>query len=227
MISGPLPCDLSPRDDGVHVVPLLRHKGRGYMAAQRSGIARRSGVRGLPSILRTVSSGCVGIGMMPSAAALAGLPISGGAGPNPRLETPGAGTTAVPKGLAQPPPGAGPAQSGNLPGTGKHPVGQLDSVSAQIANLLPMANPGLEQVVGGVYVGDGRPPVPPKLAAKIRRWEFVDMGELLTEFWSGPKEDEPTSRRPATGRRSRKVTDILTWGAVLLHIRQCPGSSKP
>ena len=180
--------------------------------AQRSGIARRSGVRGLPSILRTVSSGCVGIGMMPLAAALAGLPISDGPGPNPRLEPPGPGTTAVPQGLSQSPLGAGPAQSGNLPGTGKLPMEQLDSVSAQIANLLSMANPGLEQVVGGVYVGDGRPPVPPKLAAKISRWEFVDMGELLPEFWSGLKEDEPTSRRRATGWRSRKVTDILTWG---------------
>ena len=41
----------------------------------------------------------------------------------------------------------------------------------------------------GAYVGDGMPPVPAKLAAKIWRWEFVEMGELLPEFWAGPKEE--------------------------------------
>ena len=60
-------------------------------------------------------------------------------------------------------------------------------------------------------MGDGIPPVPPKLAAKIRRGEFVEMGELLPEFWSGPREDDSDTRREARARRSRKVTDIYTW----------------
>ena len=38
------------------------------------------------------------------------------------------------------------------------------SVSATLANLLPLANSELGHSAGGVYVGDGRPPVPYKLA---------------------------------------------------------------
>ena len=44
--------------------------------------------------------------------------------------------------------------------------------------------------IAGAYVDDGMPPVPAKLAAIIRRWEFVKIGELLPEFWAGPKEKE-------------------------------------
>ena len=51
--------------------------------------------------------------------------------------------------------------------------------------------------------------MPVKLAAKIRRGEFMDMGELLTEFWSTPNEDD--GQLEAKQRRSRKVTDIFTW----------------
>ena len=63
----------------------------------------------------------------------------------------------------------------------------------------------------GVYIGDGLPPVPPALAAKIRRGAFVDMGELLPEFWALSKEDDGNMRGEAKVRRSRKVTDIFTW----------------
>ena len=31
--------------------------------------------------------------------------------------------------------------------------------------------------------------MPPKLAAKILRWEYIEMAEMLPEFWSGPKSD--------------------------------------
>ena len=41
--------------------------------------------------------------------------------------------------------------------------------AAKLANLLPSANPALRAMSGGVYVGDGLPPVPGKLAAKIYR----------------------------------------------------------
>ena len=65
------------------------------------------------------------------------------------------------------------------------------------------------QSAEGVYVGEGTPPVPMRLAAKIRRGEFTDMGELLTEFWSTYHEEDP--KQEAKPRRSMKVTDIFTW----------------
>ena len=76
----------------------------------------------------------------------------------------------------------------------------------------PLPLPGGADVtvpMAGAYVGDGMPQVPAKLAAKIRRWEFVEMGELLPEFWAGPKEEEQS--KECRVRQGRKVTDICTW----------------
>ena len=39
----------------------------------------------------------------------------------------------------------------------------------------------------GIYVGEGMTPVQKKLADKIWRWEFVDMGELLPDSWTQGK----------------------------------------
>lgn len=74
--------------------------------------------------------------------------------------------------------------------------------------LLPLTGPTRSKPAEGVYVGDGSSPVPVRLAGKIRRGEYVDMGELLPEFWTGTREEEGDGAR---ARRSRKVTDILTW----------------
>ena len=58
----------------------------------------------------------------------------------------------------------------------------------------------------GVYVGEGLPPVPSKLAKKIRAGEYVDMEELLPEVWT-PEESEPDAKRRCT----KRITDIFTW----------------
>ena len=84
-------------------------------------------------------------------------------------------------------------------------------VSMVIGNLLPQANATLTLPSEGVYVGDGLPPVPPKLAKKIRRGDFVEMGELLPEFWSSWKEEDGESRKGLKPRKTRTVTDIHTW----------------
>ena len=52
------------------------------------------------------------------------------------------------------------------------------SVAAKLANLLPSANAELAPVSEGVYVGNGLPPVPAKLAAKIQKGEFVEMEDV-------------------------------------------------
>ena len=79
-----------------------------------------------------------------------------------------------------------------------------------IQNLLPLAHHSLQSPSKGVTLGDGIPPVPEKLAAKIRKGEFIEMGELLPEFWS-PRGDKGESGRETKGRQSRKVTDTFTW----------------
>ena len=62
--------------------------------------------------------------------------------------------------------------------------------------------------VGGICVGEGLPPVPEKLAARIRRGEFVEMCELLPEYWLAKEEDGVVK---AEKQRPRRVLDISTW----------------
>ncbi len=81
----------------------------------------------------------------------------------------------------------------------------VDPSSAMMRNLLPLAGSSLVLPSEGVYVGDGVPLVPQKLA---ERGGYVEMGELLPEFWSAPNEE---ARKEVKGCRTRKVTDIFTW----------------
>ncbi len=118
---------------------------------------------------------------------------------------------------------------GSLPLPGPLPTSQAEGLAssglntctaaAALCNLLPVT--GLWHTSAtdtGIYIGEGLPPVPTKLAEKIRKWEFVDMAELLPEFWGSPS----GARLEATGqpggtatlapqRRRRKVTDIVSW----------------
>ena len=52
------------------------------------------------------------------------------------------------------------------------------------ATVSVLAKAGEDQTLTGegVYVGKGLPPVPPKLAKKIRSGEFVEMEELLPKI---------------------------------------------
>ena len=68
--------------------------------------------------------------------------------------------------------------------------------------------------MAGVYVGESLPPVPPKLASKILRWEYIEMAEMLPEFWSGAKLEEEDSKRlpplpPSTGDRHIYMDSLL------------------
>ena len=133
---------------------------------------------------------------MPPPAALAGLPrITPPTTLAARIPLTSGGTLGTRLGTLPVPSLTSPSSSG-------------DSASA-ITNLLPMAHYSLHRSTEGVYVGDGIPPVPEKIAAKIRKGEFVEMGELLPEFWS-PREDGDSGRE-TKARRSRKVTDTFTW----------------
>ena len=83
-------------------------------------------------------------------------------------------------------------------------------------NLLSLGGFGAAGLVSseGVYIGEGLPPVPEKLATKIRAWKFVDMSEMLPEFWwqEAGKDDDTQSRSTTSQpRRRKKVTDITSW----------------
>ncbi len=64
------------------------------------------------------------------------------------------------------------------------------SRAAATLNLLPLASASPKLPATGTYIGDGMPPVPSQLTVKILWWEFVEMGELLLEFWAGHKDSE-------------------------------------
>jgi len=62
--------------------------------------------------------------------------------------------------------------------------------------------------VGGICVGEGLPPVPEKLAARIRWGEFIEMCELIPEYWLAKEEDGVVK---AERQQPRRVLDIFTW----------------
>ena len=88
------------------------------------------------------------------------------------------------------------------------------AAAAAFCNLLPFGGGGGTQGSTGIYIGEGLPPVPSKLADRIRKWEYIDMSELLPEYWGQmslkPAETLNGAQQP-TARRPRKVTEITSW----------------
>ena len=154
------------------------------------------------------------LGTMPPAEALQGMPVVSTAGPvsvslshvipfsgtpvmSPTVAPSVNPTTIIPCTIASTPP------PGNFGG------------ASMLCNLLPtVGQPSEGSLSAGIYVGEGLLPVPAKLAEKITRWEFVEMSELLPEFWSSLSTKDPSSSqvgRQCGPRRKRAVTDIATW----------------
>ena len=85
--------------------------------------------------------------------------------------------------------------------TDERAKGQLPAT----ASVLAKAGEDQTLMGEGVYVGEGLPPVPPKLAKRIRSGEFVEMEELLPEVCTRG------DVKPEAKRRSRRAHDIFTW----------------
>ena len=133
---------------------------------------------------------------MPSRTALDGIPTGDSATPKPHQ-----------LGEASPS-----HKSGSLSATLAALVSDPETDALRSAEtLMGSKSAGTPKPPSGVCMGDGLSPVPAKLVAKIRRGEFVEMGELLPEFNVGSREEHGTSRADVRPRRSRSVTDILTW----------------
>ena len=123
----------------------------------------------------------VGLGTTPNRAALAGLPCMS---TPPTPAPPHAQESAIPltgrtvRNRLSPPP----VTSDGGTGFGIHQSWGTESATPSLMNLLPLAHHSLQSPLGGEYLGDGIPSVPEKLAEKIRKGEFVEMGELLPKF---------------------------------------------
>ena len=64
-----------------------------------------------------------------------------------------------------------------------------------------------------IYIGEGLLPVPAKLAVRIKHSEFIDMAELLPEFWASLGAKETVTSGAACGAVSHQkqaVTDV-SW----------------
>ena len=131
-------------------------------------------------IYPTPSPPHAGLGSMPAANLLSSLPTTESGSNQPALTL-------------------GPGVSGN-------PVSA--PTMAWVANLLPVGGSIEQGAVKGIYIGEGLPPVPQKLAERIRRWEYVEMAELLPELWTAKLEDPP---KQSAARRKSQVTDLVTW----------------
>ena len=101
----------------------------------------------------------------------------------------------------------------DIPVVSRQPGDKSESAEAVVKfweTVLPAAGDSAKLGEKGVYVGEALPPVPQKLAEKIRAWEFVDMAELLPEFWA-PKLEEKEGGQASSARRRRPVTELKTW----------------
>lgn len=63
----------------------------------------------------------------------------------------------------------------------------------------------------GIFVGEGLPPVPSRLAERIRRWEFVEMCELLPELLANQKVGDSDTKQPGRARGRKRVQEIGVW----------------
>ena len=66
----------------------------------------------------------------------------------------------------------------------------------------------LPQCTQGVYMGAGNSPVSSKLAEQVRRWEFIDMADLLPEVRLSDRDGESEK---LLQRRPQCITDIWSW----------------
>ena len=158
-------------------------------------MARTVGTEYVYSLYPTSFTGAP-LGTMPAIASLAGLPVisAGVSGPSSVLLS-WAGRTSTPS-----------LDSAASAATSASAA----AANSLLTNLLPFSTQKQLTLSVGVYVGEGLPPVPSKLAEKISRWEFVEMSEMLPEFWTQLKPTEGEGK-PAQARRRRQVTEMFTW----------------
>ncbi len=111
--------------------------------------------------------------------------------------------------------GARLASLGETPSNPSVGTQESTSVATCMANLLPLTGSDKAFSAAGVYIREGFPPVPEKLAWKIRQWEYVDTAELLPEYLRSVAKMEEGSSSTSQGatlpRRRRNVIKLSAW----------------
>ena len=124
-------------------------------------------------------------GVLPGAAALAGLPIT-----SPSLPLP------------------------ITPASGE----PLSLPSDTISDTLPL----------GMLLGEALPPVPQKLVEKVRKWQYVDMAELLPDLWAIPKATSNTAaQKNHLAHRKQLTTNFTKWLQCYSSYVSALGSADP
>lgn len=109
--------------------------------------------------------------------------------------------------------GVGTITPGEVPGgPGGGRVPRLrDLLQKRVAEPATKQVPAGRQTSTGIYIGEGLPPVPAKMAEKIAKWEFIEMHELLPDLLTN-RRAEDGSEKPASRAKGRKrVQDISAW----------------
>ena len=94
----------------------------------------------------------------------------------------------------------------------------LDESPHTLANMLSgltpegeATRPKAESTLKATFLGDSLPPIPAKLTERICRWEYIDMSDLLPEFWPDQKAEEGTAKRANRSSAKKRVQDINVW----------------
>ncbi len=107
------------------------------------------------------------------------------------------GLSGICTGVATVPPDTG-ASAPSATGSGEMP--QALSLLEAAAGLLAGAegDHGSDTVAGGkgagVFMGEGLPPVPARVVERIRRWEYIEMYELLPELLADHKGERASQK---------------------------------
>ena len=132
--------------------------------------------------LATFLSGAGPLGMLPPITALASLPTAR-SGVAALLAMTGSISLTMP-----------------LVATSSSILGNLGN--SLIPPLVTKSDPSL------FYTGEGLPPIPKSLVNKITSWQFMEMSELLPEYWPVARED---GSKKASTRRPKVIDDFDTW----------------
>lgn len=139
-------------------------------------------------------------GEVPSSEALAGVSVvpPGSAGG-------GSTVGSVPSGVA------GGETGGPGPSWDELGLGTSTILAGTAADKAASGATGPTRSGAGVFLGEGLPTIPLKLAERIRKWEFVEMFELLPELLVDLKTEESRDSQPSRGRSRKRVQDINVW----------------